>query len=72
MTVSARPELAHDVNGTSYDGAFNQGRQVLRLAVDGTVKDRYLFNLTYQTTLAGSTDPRADDVAFHISTGVKP
>ncbi|PGH58919.1 hypothetical protein CRT60_02685 [Azospirillum palustre] len=71
VTLKPSVAFAHDVNGTSYDGAFNQGRQILRLALDGTVKDSYLFNLTYQTTLAGPYDPRADRDVFLISTGVK-
>jgi len=71
--VNLKPSVAfaHDVNGTSYDGAFNQGRRILRLALDGTVRDRYLFNLTYQTTLTGPYDPRADRDVFLVSTGVK-
>lgn len=71
LTLKPSVAFAQDVNGTSYDGAFNQGRQVLRLALDGTFKNSYLFTVTYQTTLAGPYDPRADRDVLLVSTGVK-
>ncbi len=71
LTLKPSVAFAQDVNGTSYDGAFNEGRQILRFALDGTFKDGYLFNITYQTTLAGPYDPRGDRDLLLISTGVK-
>ena len=61
--------LTAGTQGRGY--ATEASREILRLAFDGTVKDSYLFNLTYQTTLAGPYDPRADRDVFLISTGVK-
>ena len=63
--------LFHDVNGTSSDGAFLEGRITVRTAVDANFGTRYFANMSWTTTPGGNYNTRTDrDVAL-FSVGVR-
>jgi len=71
INVTPSITMFHDVNGTSSDGAFVEGRVTLRAAVDAQLGTRYFGNVSWTTQTGGTYNIRSDrDVAL-ISVGVQ-
>lgn len=71
INVTPSVTLFHDVNGTSSDGAFVEGRITLRAAVDAEFGTRYFSNVSWTTQRGGNYNLRTDrDVAL-VSIGIR-
>ena len=71
INVTPNVTLFHDVNGTSSDGAFVEGRITLRAAVDAEFGTRYFTNISWTTQTGGNYNIRTDrDVAL-VSVGIR-
>ena len=71
--INVTPSITffQDVNGTSSDGAFVEGRITLRAQIDADFGSRYFTNISWTTQTGGNYNIRTDrDVAL-VSVGVR-
>lgn len=64
--------FAHDVDGWSHDGVFNEGRKLLNLTLRGEYQKRYFAELSYLTVLGhgGDYDNFRDRDYLTLSAGI--
>ena len=70
LRISPRLFWAHDVEGVSMDGQFNQGRETLRPGLGFVYAKKYTMDLDYTWYAHSAYNPLMDRAFYSISFGV--